>query len=652
MEHSQKGEIIMAALSLVTQFNTISTVHDELLPLGFLGERKLSLIEDFLDGLGIISLGDVTLTNCIEFNTFIAGNTSLSTTQKKTYSSALETAIRIFYENENKELLRECSELEFEYGVLNKLIFFLSINHIHHLSEITALLRQELISYLKDTGITQNQRIIRALDLLKLYSIEMDSYSFRKMELLYKNELMYLAFHPKYEIAKDYSYTQNKDVLVFDFSLDVSIVLKKQIFTLLKYFVEECSNRENHYRIQHFIQPLWNLYHFCIDSKVWDISKITAGEITAFNDYLLTISKNQIKTDRHIIGIVRKHLFLTSPQIDWDASAWFLERFNFSAGRVNEARPTEAFYFDDITTISNQKLMKAYMQYLIALSPRYSMQSVHIAYSDVRELLRYFDNHNIELITITVDQLDGFINDYYLRENMPQTVNKMLGSLSKFMDYLLAKNLIHPIIFPFERYRVQEVAHHTDLSVDDAYMDELLSALSDFPEHLRLMVLHLTEIGLRANEVCSVKGNAYSFDGEDAWFLIYQPKAKREKRVPMPYRLYEIMIAYIRKNGIDKDNYVFPALRVNGPYRVGTFTKQVRALLAKKDIAFRSHSFRHTLATDLFTDGASLQTIREYLGHASIDMTKQYVDHLPNAIDQKNKEYFNTKEKTLPWNNL
>ncbi len=64
-----------------------------------------------------------------------------------------------------------------------------------------------------------------------------------------------------------------------------------------------------------------------------------------------------------------------------------------------------------------------------------------------------------------------------------------------------------------------------------------------------------------------------------------------------------------------------------------------------EDISFKSHDYRHTIATDLHMSGASIGTTRAFLGHTRDDMTKQYIDHLPGVIDQKQDEYF--KENKL-----
>lgn len=80
-------------------------------------------------------------------------------------------------------------------------------------------------------------------------------------------------------------------------------------------------------------------------------------------------------------------------------------------------------------------------------------------------------------------------------------------------------------------------------------------------------------------------------------------------------------------------------------YRVGTFRQEFQQHCIKNQIAdgeyiFKTHDYRHTLATHFYDDGVSIQTIRDYLGHFSEDMTKQYVDFMPKRIAKANDAYF------------
>lgn len=107
-------------------------------------------------------------------------------------------------------------------------------------------------------------------------------------------------------------------------------------------------------------------------------------------------------------------------------------------------------------------------------------------------------------------------------------------------------------------------------------------------------------------------------------------KMKADKMIPIPLMLYKIMTQYIEKNKIQPRDYIFK--EKNGAYRCESFVKRFRNHCKKNQIAggdyiFKSHDYRHTLATRFYDDGVSMQVIRDYLGHVSENMTKQYVDY-------------------------
>ena len=52
------------------------------------------------------------------------------------------------------------------------------------------------------------------------------------------------------------------------------------------------------------------------------------------------------------------------------------------------------------------------------------------------------------------------------------------------------------------------------------------------------------------------------------------------------------------------------------------------------------------MGTKLYAGGASVQAVRDYLGHVHENMTRQYLDLIPETIDQANENYFQ-KESSL-----
>ena len=71
-----------------------------------------------------------------------------------------------------------------------------------------------------------------------------------------------------------------------------------------------------------------------------------------------------------------------------------------------------------------------------------------------------------------------------------------------------------------------------------------MSKLAEFPEHLRLMFLHLWCTGIRGSEVCTLTGDGYEEKDGDYWLKVYQVKMKTYKRIPIPEALYKLVQVY------------------------------------------------------------------------------------------------------------
>ena len=583
----------MGAFKLLRFENQISTISTELSLATFLGTKKLELIEAFCAKQGIYTLSDISVEDIISFYDYVKAQPFLTDNQRERFPSALETAVRLFNENTCEILKNACDSSNLPEAQVKKAFVFLSINHIKSLDEITADLRVKYEEFLTATGSKKTKEYVKVLDHLKVIGIKEAYVGLKKPTFNYKPELMFLAYHPNPTIAETYEYTQKKEPLFFDFSLPASDTLKRQVFAMLKYFVEEREEISTHYRIQQCITPLWNFYNYCVMCGVDDINRLTKWEVDGFMDYLKSLPQKNFLAASQIVGTIRRYTFVNAPAINWDANVWYLERIKISEERINPANPIDTISFDDIAIAENAAFLKTYMRYLIGLAPSYSMQSARTTYYYAKQFLSYLDECGILLSSLKKEHLENYMQLLSKKDIKPDSYNSSISGVAQFMEFLETKELISPVIFPFEYYRAKTTYLHKDISVPEDDMQKILSLLGEFPEDLRLMMLNLWCIGLRINEVCVIKGNAYSYDGENAWFLIYQNKAKREKRIPIPYELYALMREYIIKNGIGKDDYVFKSSKCGQPYKEGTFRKKVKAILNAHGIAFKSHGFRH-----------------------------------------------------------
>ena len=206
-------------------------------------------------------------------------------------------------------------------------------------------------------------------------------------------------------------------------------------------------------------------------------------------------------------------------------------------------------------------------------------------------------------------------------------------------------------IYKPEYYLKKTYPEHHDRTVEEKVYMEILHKLYAFPLVPRLIFLHLWCTGLRISEVCTLKGDAYYWDGEDAWLKVYQIKMKADKMIPIPLMMYRIMRKYIECEHIRPKDYIFKG-KDGGAYRGTTFRQEFQQYCDKNGIAdgsyiFKTHDYRHTLATQFYDEDVSIQTIRDYLGHFSEEMTKQYVDFMPKRIEKASDTYFKKPENDL-----
>ena len=144
---------------------------------------------------------------------------------------------------------------------------------------------------------------------------------------------------------------------------------------------------------------------------------------------------------------------------------------------------------------------------------------------------------------------------------------------------------------------------------------------------LYLITLLAITTGARKGELTSLKWSDIDFDRQIAY--ISTTKNGEPKVLP----LTESAIAELQRFNKQDNSLVFDS-EVK-PGRAYCFTKPWKKALKEAEIVdFTFHSLRHTCASYLAMNGASLLEIADVLGHKQIQMTKRY-SHL--CVDHKQK---------------
>jgi len=532
----------------------------------------------------------------------------------------------------------------------SRLCKFLAANEISDMGKIDYPLRCLYEAYLQDTiASSKVLEYVKAMDRAKLYALEQQEQAsaFSNRPLPFREEQIFLLYYPCTTIARSFYYIRDKEELLWDFTLPVSLKLRKQIHFLLMKALHEVP--DHHRRRNEYLMPLKWLYEYCQKMGIEDLELLEEAHVEGFRTYVGS-KRKLVDNAMEIVGRSCKPLFLEAKKTNWDANVWYLERFRLSDDRMNPSNMTYSISFRRVQSRESRTYLKVFMKNEIGISNR-SMCTVRWNFYVVLEFLCFLDERNRRLGEIEATDMEAYFRSLETKTSKPATFNKKVVTLHQFFRFLKMKRKITGIPFLPEYYLKSELLQHHNRSVSNEDVKKILTNLYRFPMHLRLMFLHLWCLGLRLNEVCTLQGKAYEKRGEIPYLVVYQYKMRSEKRIPIPDMLYRLMDWYKKERGIGPEDFVF-ANKKGGAYCVGTFQKQMKAYIEKcgiEDYHFKSHDYRHTVATFLYVHGASVQAVRDYLGHEEEDMTLQYLDYMQNQVEEANREYYEDEEHCLAW---
>lgn len=625
--------------------NDTELLNDQISGCRIIRGKRAKYLREFLLREGIISVDQITPQIIRKYGTYLTLRFGMGKQQQSFYLSAISHVQRSVLEEKYEDLLKETASVLSDSAARNKLEVFLMLEGIRHIDDIDYSVRKQYAGYLEAYGIAEYtiQLYMEALDRLKLKAIRKKCKRTmgNKGRLKYKGQLIFLLYHPDIETALTFLHLRDKEEAVFDFSAGENEVFKKQIFDMLCYALETEKNIHN--RRQRFLFPLKILLDYGIKAGIESVDLMEEEHERGFVSALHDSGLEKGYTEAELFGNIRKYTFLHAKEVNWRAGIWYLDRFTFKDYRMNESTPIRRLSFLAVKCPEGRALLQDYVRYQLTLTER-SIAAIQSMLFILTRYLEFLRESGIQPTDAGEDAVEKYLVQYDSRHARNNTYNQSLHEIHRFCLFLWSRGYSGRPPFDERMFRRPYHWHHNDRSVSGRVQSEILKRLKYLPMDLRLMFLNLWATGLRVNEICQIKAGSYFRQNGTTWLRTHQNKLKTEKVIPIPCVLYELMTAYISDQAVPRGGYVFPS-RSGGPYRTEYFVQQMREFCIRWGITdenyhFRSHDFRHSIATKLDEDGASLQTIRDFLGHQTDDMTKQYIDYVPTKIDQRNAEYF------------
>ncbi|MCT4699651.1 tyrosine-type recombinase/integrase [Tenacibaculum haliotis] len=285
-------------------------------------------------------------------------------------------------------------------------------------------------------------------------------------------------------------------------------------------------------------------------------------------------------------------------------------------------------------------LVAAFLRYL-EHEKNYSKNTINAYNADITAFQNFcvteFEQN--ELTTIHYNQIRTWIVALVNKEVSNRSVNRKMSSLKTFYGFLQKIGEIQ--INPLAKHKALKVQKKIQTPFELDEVDKVLDILNedtDFESvRNKLIVELLYSTGMRRIELINIKEKDIDFAKQVVKVLGKRNKERYVMLLPSvlntlnqylslkkEYELVSVEALLITKKGVKI--YETLVYRIINLYFSRVSTK------AKKS----PHILRHAFATHLLNNGASLNSVKELLGHSSLAATQVYTH---NSLEQIKKVY-------------
>ncbi len=157
-----------------------------------------------------------------------------------------------------------------------------------------------------------------------------------------------------------------------------------------------------------------------------------------------------------------------------------------------------------------------------------------------------------------------------------------------------------------------------------------------YTDHIKPIVILALNTGMRRGEIFNLRRRDIDINQKILTVRGSGAKSGHTRIIPLNQEAFTLLSKWLEvKEGTDED-YVFASPKSGGRLtNIKSAWQELMKLASIKN--FRFHDLRHTFASNLVMKGADLYSVKELLGHASIDTTQRYAhlapEHKSKVVD-------------------
>ena len=276
-----------------------------------------------------------------------------------------------------------------------------------------------------------------------------------------------------------------------------------------------------------------------------------------------------------------------------------------------------------------------FLEYLVVVK-KHSDNTIINYRVDLVEFINFVNDH----IDIKKQDVNNYLKYLYDLKERKSSISRKLSSLRSFYNYLVKNNIVEYNYFKVIKNPKKDNSLPKFVKEEDIDKMFLVPNTRTWIGSRNLLIIRmLYATGLRVSELVNVKLNDINYNDRTIRVL---GKGSKERIVVFGNNTKETLEDYLNRGRrqVDFHNSEYLFLNKDGN-RLST--RYVRKII--DDIIFKAsiemhvspHMLRHTFATGMLNNGADLVSVKDLLGHESLNTTSIYT----HVSDEKIREVYN-----------
>ena len=282
------------------------------------------------------------------------------------------------------------------------------------------------------------------------------------------------------------------------------------------------------------------------------------------------------------------------------------------------------------------KYIEKYLEYLRVVK-KYSEKTIISYYDDLILYNEFLGNKFINILDINYDTVKEYMKYLYSLNIGKSSISRKLSSIRGLYNYLLREDLVKDNYF--NKISNPKKDNYLPKFLKDDELNKLFSVCkydTAINQRNSVIIELLYATGIRVSELVNIKLSDIDLNERIIKVL---GKGSKERIVIFNNHTKKAIDIYLNDGYhiFNKVNSGYLILNKDGNKLSERYVRNIINKLvinAGLDIKISPHTFRHTFATDMLEDGSDLMTVKELLGHESLNTTSIYT-HVTNEQIRK-----------------